>query len=115
MMDGAAEGFGTGGIATGAMATVRADLARRIGAIEWRAGPRGVAIEVDAIRAIAHRHRMLPAVTVAHLLESALARGEHGALVHGWLAMLKDAVACERQDEAASRAFAAACSVRFAA
>ena len=99
----------------GGIVEIRADLARRIGAIEWRAGPRGIAVEVDAIRAIAHRHRMLPAVTVAHLLESALARGEHGALVHGWLAMLREAVACERQDEAASAAFAAACSVRFAA
>lgn len=103
------------GTGTSALATVRADLSRRIGAIEWRAGPRGVAVEVDAIRAIAHRHHMLPAVTVAHLLEGALARGEHGALVHGWLAMLRDAVASDRQDEAASRAFAAACSVRFAA
>ena len=94
---------------------VKADLVRRIGAIEWRGGPRGVAVEVDRIRAIASAHRMLPAVRVAHMLEGALARGEHGALVHGWLAMLQEAVACERQDEAASAAFAAACSVRFAA
>ncbi|MGJ3628683.1 hypothetical protein AB5I41_20450 [Sphingomonas sp. MMS24-JH45] len=41
--------------------------------------------EVDAIRAIARRHRMLPAVIVAQALERALARGEHGPLVHGWL------------------------------
>ena len=97
-----------------ATADVKADLARRIGAIEWRSGPRGVALEVDAIRAIARRHRLLPAVTVAQALERALARGEHGPLVHGWLAMLQEAVASERQDEAASATFAAACSVRFA-
>ncbi|UVO51409.1 hypothetical protein M0208_13180 [Sphingomonas sp. SUN019] len=95
--------------------TARAELTRRIAAIEWRAGPATVANEIDAIRRVAHRNGMLPAVTVAHLLESALARGEQGVLVHGWLAMLKDAVGCDRQDAAASDAFAAACQVRFAA
>lgn len=94
---------------------IRAELTRRIGAIEWRAGPAAIAGEIDAIRRVAHRNRMLPAVTVAHLLESALARGEHGPLVHGWLAMLRDAVGSERQDAAASDAFAAACQVRFSA
>ena len=93
--------------------TIKADLARRIGGIEWRAGPARIATEVDQIRAIAHRNRMLPAVTVAHLLETALARGERGALVHGWLAVLGEAVACERQDKDASDAFAALCAVRF--
>lgn len=92
---------------------IRAELSRRIGAIEWRGGPARIAGEVDAIRAIANRNGMLPAVTVARLLESALARGEHGPLVHGWLGMLKDAVGCDRQDAQASDAFAAACTVRF--
>lgn len=93
---------------------VKAELSHRIAAIEWRGGPARIAGDVDRIRAIAHRHHMLPAVTVAHLLESALARGERGALVHHWLALLAEAVASDRQDEAASRAFAAACTVRFA-
>lgn len=95
-------------------AEIRAELSRRIVAIEWRGGVGTVAREVDAIRRIAHRNGMLPAVTVAHLLESALARGEHGALVHDWLAMLGEAVHSERQDDATSDAFAAACQVRFA-
>ena len=93
---------------------VRAELARRIGAIEWRGSPVRVAGEVDAIRALAHRHHMLPAVTVAHSLERALARGARGTVVHGWLALLNDAVTCERQDAAASDAFAAMCVTRFA-
>ena len=93
---------------------IRAELARRIGAIEWRTSPSRIAREVDAIRLIAHRNGMLPAVTVAHLLESALARGERGALVHGWLGMLREAVASERQDAVASESFAAVCQVRFA-
>ncbi|QKR98499.1 hypothetical protein F9288_01700 [Sphingomonas sp. CL5.1] len=93
---------------------IRAELTRRIVAIEWRRGTGGIAREIDAIRRIAHRNGMLPAVTVAHLLESALARGEHGALVQDWLAMLGEAVHSERQDDATSDAFAAACQVRFA-
>lgn len=97
------------------LAAIRAELARRIARIEWRAGPQRIAAEVNEIRALALRHRLLPAVTVAHLLEHALVRGERGALVHGWLSMLSEAVASERQDSAASDAFAAACAVRFAA
>ncbi|MEH3045795.1 hypothetical protein [Sphingomonas adhaesiva] len=98
-----------------ALADIKADLANRVAAIEWRAGPARIADEVDRIRAVAHRHRLMPAVTVAHLLESALARGEQGALVHGWLALLREAVSSERQDQGACEAFAAACAVRFAA
>ena len=101
----------------GDMESVKADLAARIAAIDVRA-PYARACElapdVDAIRLIAHRAGLNPAVTVAHFLDSALARGEHGALVHGWLAVLRDAVSSERQDLAACDAFAAACSVRLA-
>lgn len=93
----------------------RADLTRRIAAIDWRAGPARLAVEVGAIRAEARRHGFLPAVTVSQALEAALARGERGALVHGWLALLREAVASARQDRAASDTFAAACAVRFAA
>lgn len=97
------------------VAAIRADLARRIGAIEWRAGPRRVAAEVDTIRSIASRHAMLPAVTVAQLLERALARGEHGPSVHHWLGVLSEAVQSERQDAGASEVFSALCHTRFAA
>ncbi|WEK43853.1 MAG: hypothetical protein P0Y64_03215 [Candidatus Sphingomonas colombiensis] len=95
-------------------AEIRAELTQRIMAIGQRRGTTGLAHEIDAIRRIAGRNGMLPAVTVAHLLESALARGERGALVHDWLAMLGEAVHSERQDDATSDAFAAACQVRFA-
>jgi hypothetical protein len=96
---------------------VRADLHARIAAIDVRAPyatPRTLAAEVDAIRLIAHRAGMQPAVTVAHFIDSALSRGERGALVHGWLSMLHDAVGSERQDVEAAHRFAAACSVRLA-
>ena len=96
---------------------VRADLAARIAAIDVRAPyarPCELAPEIDAIRIIAHRNGMSPAVTVAHFVDSALSRGEHGALVHGWLTILSDAIGSERQDVQACHAFAAACSVGLA-
>ena len=95
--------------------TARADLARRVAAIEWRSGPARLVQEVDQIRRTAKAHGMLPALVVAQQLERALARGERGPIVHAWLAMLGEAVLSERQDAAASDAFAAACQVRFAA
>ncbi|OJU22851.1 MULTISPECIES: hypothetical protein [unclassified Sphingomonas] len=96
------------------VAEIRGELARRIAAIAPRRGAAALAREIDAIRRIAHHNNMLPAVTVAHLLESALARGEQGVLVHDWLAMLDEAVHSDCQDAATSDAFAAACQVRFA-
>jgi hypothetical protein len=99
------------------MIAVKADLTARIAAIDVRAPysrPCDIATEIDAIRVIAHTNGLNPAVTVAHFVDSALSRGEHGALVHGWLSILRDAVGCERQDVQACHAFAAACSVRLA-
>lgn len=96
---------------------VRADLAARIAAIDVKAPytqARDLKPDINQIRLIAHRNGLNPAVTVAHFVDSALSRGEHGALVHGWLSMLGEAVACDRQDVHACDAFAAACSVRLA-
>ena len=96
---------------------VRADLAARIAAIDVKAPytcARDLKPDINQIRLIAHRNGLNPAVTVAHFVDSALSRGEHGALVHGWLSVLGDAVACDRQDVRACDAFAAACSVRLA-
>jgi hypothetical protein len=96
------------------VADVRADLSRRVGAIEWRGGPRGLATEIDAIRSVARRHGMMPATVVAEALEAALGRGEHGPLIHAWLQLLRDAIASERQDKRAADSYAAACTVRLA-
>lgn len=96
---------------------VRADLAARIAAIDVKApysSARDLQPDINQIRLIAHRNGLNPAVTVAHFVDSALSRGEHGALVHGWLSMLHEAIACERQDVRTCDAFAAACSVRLA-
>lgn len=97
---------------------VRMDLATRIAAIDVRAPyarAHELAIAVDEIRVIAHQAGLNPTVTVVHFIAAALAKGERGVTVHGWLQMLRDAVGADRQDLAACDAFAAACSVRLAA
>ena len=105
------DGIGT---TPGGVGAVKADLARRVAAIEWRGGPAKLANELDQIRRVARAHGLLPALVVAQQLERALARGDHGPIVHAWLAMLGEAISSERQDAAASDTFAAACQVRFA-
>ena len=97
---------------------VRLELTARIAAIDVRAPylkTDELALAVDEIRHIAHKAGLNPTVTVAHFIEAALARGERGGLIHGWLHMLRDAVGADRQDVAACDTFAAACTVRLAA
>lgn len=98
------------------VAQIKADLTARIRTIDGRMAhgrASDIAGEIDAIRRIAHRSGLRPAAMVAHALESALARGERGALIRGWLAILCDAVGSERHDRAACDTYAAACSVRL--
>ena len=104
---------------TGAAATtpsIQGELAARVVSIGLRAPSASTATlagEVDAIRAAAVAHGLFPAVVVTHAIEAALARGERGALVLGWLSILRDAVSSERQDGQACETYAAACSVRL--
>jgi hypothetical protein len=97
---------------------IRADLTGRVLAIGARvagAKPGVIAGEIDAIRRLARENGLYPAAAVAQALESALARGERGPLIDGWLAVLRDAVGCDRHDRAACETFTAACSVRLSA
>ena len=96
---------------------IRDQLWARIAALDVRAPyarPADLAGDVEAIRRIAHRLGLAPAVTVTHFIDRVLMRGEGGGPVHGWLTMLTDAIASERQDFEAADRFAAACSVRLA-
>ncbi|MDQ2877918.1 MAG: hypothetical protein M3R41_02415 [Pseudomonadota bacterium] len=95
---------------------IQAELVQRVFAVGTRAGQASAAVladEIDAIRRIAQSNGLYPAAAVAHALEGALARGERGPLIHGWISILRDAVGCDRHDRAACETFAAACSVRF--
>lgn len=95
---------------------VQQDLAARVALIGMRAATAPTALlaaDIDAIRAAAVAHGLFPAVTVAHAIAAALARGERGALVLGWIAILRDAVSSDRHDPRACETYAAACSVRL--
>ena len=97
--------------------SVREALVSRIDAMGHHAGRltiNDMASELEEVRRLAARHGMTPAVTVVHALDSALARGEHGPLILGWLEILRDAVRCGTSDPAACEAFAAVCAVRQA-
>jgi hypothetical protein len=96
--------------------SVRAELAQRImtiGMAASRASASDLARDLDALRSLAQRNGFHPAATVAHALETALARGERGPLIQSWLGVLQDAVGCGRNDAHACEAYAAACSVRY--
>ena len=100
----------------GATRQIRSELAARVGVIgadAARRTPASIATEIEAIRQIARRHGLFPAVAVTQALESALARGERGPLIQGWLSLLGEALGCDRQDRAAGESFAAACFVRL--
>jgi hypothetical protein len=95
---------------------VRHELSRRVAALDgWgaRARPVELATAVDEIRVLADRAGLAPTVTVAHVIAAALARGERGPNVQGWLPLLGDAVQAPRQDRAACDTFAAMCAVRL--
>lgn len=97
---------------------IQAELAHRVIAIGGHVGQASagaLASEIDAIRRIARANGLFPAAAVAQALAAALARGERGPLISGWLGILRDAVGCDRHDIAACETFAAACSVRLSA
>jgi hypothetical protein len=102
---------------TEAMRHVRATLCSRIDGVAAELSHQNVArlcTNVDLIRSTAQAHGMIPLAQLARTLESALAGGERGAMVLGYLDMMRDAAGCERIDLAASESFAAAMSVRLA-
>lgn len=103
-------------VASATLHPVQTELAARVAMIGSRApttSTASLAAEIDAIRAAALAHGLYPAVAVTQAIEAALARGERGPLVIGWLNILRDAVACDRHDGPACATYLAACSVRL--
>lgn len=92
---------------------VQAELMRRATLLGARPGAAALASEIDTIRRIALQNGMLPVASVAQVLESALARGDNGPLITGWIALLREAIGSERQDRFARESYVAACSVRL--
>ncbi|WP_169542565.1 hypothetical protein [Sphingomonas baiyangensis] len=96
---------------------IATDLRGRIAAIDAAADamePAALIAALDQLRRHAVRHGRLPAVTVIHAIDAAVARGERGPIVHDWLAILADAACCPTADRGMHETFAAACSVRLA-
>ncbi|WP_343526254.1 hypothetical protein [Sphingomonas sp.] len=96
---------------------IRDQLWARIAALDVRAPyapPADLADDVEAIRRIVHGLGLTPAVTVTHFIDRALMRDGDAGPVHGWLTMLTDAIASERQDLETANRFADACSMRLA-
>ncbi|WP_374130865.1 hypothetical protein [Sphingomonas sp. 28-62-20] len=92
---------------------VQAELFRRAALLGVRPGRAALAAEIDMIRRIARQNGMMPVTSVAQILESALARGDMGPLITGWIALLREAINSERQDRFAGDSYVAACSVRL--
>ena len=92
---------------------VQTELVRRAAMLGLRPSLASLAIEIDTIRRIALQNGMLPVASVAQVLESALARGEQGPLITGWIEMLREAICSARQDRFARDSYVAACSVRL--
>ena len=78
--------------------TVRAELSRRIAAIEWRAGPSQLTPDIERIHELARHHHLPAAVDAANQLRLALARGERGVPVHRLLQLLGQAVVTDRPE-----------------
>ncbi len=69
--------------------------------------------EIEAIRAIATAESSLPALSILAVVDAAIARGERRSIGE-WTALAREAMHCGRSDIATARAYAAACTVRFA-
>ena len=96
--------------------SVRDELTReveRIGLSATRMAPGELAGALSMVRRTASANGIQPAITVIHAIDAALSRGERGPLVHGWLDVLRDAVACPTSDVRTCETFAAICSVRL--
>ncbi|WP_230483489.1 hypothetical protein [Sphingomonas sp. Leaf21] len=95
---------------------IRDQLLARIAALDVRA-PYATAIDlaegIEAIRRLAHAHGLTSAVTVTHFIDRALIAGDAPVAIHGWFAILTEAVDSDRQDLDAASRFAEACSLRL--
>lgn len=99
------------------MLVVRAALCDRLDGLQRFARPlsnRDFGASVASIRTLAAAYGLLPVVRLAEALERAVAEaGEHGCPTALYLDRLRDAIGCERSDEAASQAMIASVSVRL--
>jgi hypothetical protein len=100
------------------MMVVRADLCDRLDALQKAAAKltvREFMSQIGAIRTLALAYGLLPVAAVADALARAIAAEPRGCPAGLYFERLRDAVGCERLDEAAEQALLASVSLRFVA
>jgi hypothetical protein len=100
------------------MMVVRADLCDRLDALQKAAAKltiREFMSQIGAIRTLALAYGLLPVAAVADALARAIAAEPRGCPAGLYFDRLRDAVGCDRLDEAAEQAMLASVSIRFVA
>ncbi|HYZ47319.1 MAG TPA: hypothetical protein VE567_00330 [Sphingomonas sp.] len=98
------------------MLKVRADLCERIDGLKAAipyASVAGLCDKASDVRHLAQQYELRAVADLAWKLEGRLARGERGPSVIDVLSLMREASECGRTDQDASRAWAAAASVRL--
>jgi len=100
------------------MLLVRADLCDRLDSLQRAAGSiavRDLMQRIGAIRTMALAYGLVPVARLADAFERAIATEPRGCPAGLYFDRLRDAIGCERLDEAASQAMLASVSVRLGA
>ena len=100
------------------MMVVRADLCDRLDALQKAAAKlnvRDFMSQIGAIRTLALAYGLLPVAAVADAFARAIAAEPRGCPAGLYFDRLRDAIGCERLDEAAEQAMLASVSLRFVA
>ena len=100
------------------MMIVRADLLDRLDSLQRAAGKMAVRDFVQrlaTIRTVAAAYGLIPVVCLAEALERAVRAQPRGCPAQLYLDRLRDAIGCERIDDAASEVLLASISVRLRA
>lgn len=100
------------------MLLVRADLCDRLDALQKAAARltvREFVSQVATIRTLALAYGLLPVAAIADALTRAIAAEPRGCPAGLYFERLRDAVGCDRLDEAAEQAMLASVSIRFVA
>jgi hypothetical protein len=100
------------------MMVVRAELCDRLDSLQRaaaRMNVRDFAKTIGSLRAMAAAYGLAPVVSLADALERAVRAEPRGCPAGLYFDRLRDAIGCERLDEAASEAMLASLSIRFGA
>jgi len=100
------------------MRVVRADLCDRLDALQKAAGKiamRDLVQRIGALKTMAAAYGLVPVVCIADALERAIAAEPRNCPAGLYFDRLRDAIGCERLDDAASQAYLASVQVRLSA